>query len=157
MDESDLGTRTELALVKLIQRDTRAHLYERALAPFSDIVDAVRYPTLSGIFWYGPLSAAALSERVGVDRTVASRYAAQLENAGLVQRAPDARDARASLLTLTDEGRTVVAGIRLELANVIKSTFDDWPPGLAESFVEGLERFVAAAPTRTSAAKPKRG
>jgi DNA-binding MarR family transcriptional regulator len=144
--DPELGVRIEVALVKLLRRDTRENLYAQALAPHSDVVDKIRYPTLSGIYWYGPISAAALSLHVGLDRTVTSRYASQLVEAGLVRRTPDPTDRRASLLALTEVGRRVVEDIRADLADAIAGTISGWPNGLAAAFAESLERFVVDAP-----------
>lgn len=141
----DIGVRIEAAIAELLRRDTRENLYLGALAPYRDVLDAVRYPTLSGISRYEPISAAMLSRRLGVDRTVVSRYAAQLEDAGLVSRRADSADRRASLLSLTPRGREIIDDVHDKLTDAITETVSTWPKGLAAAFAEGLERLVIDA------------
>jgi DNA-binding MarR family transcriptional regulator len=47
-----------------------------------------------------------------LDRTATTRYASRLESAGLLRRAPDPEDARATRLELTSAGRAAVAAMR---------------------------------------------
>ncbi|MBT0566526.1 MarR family winged helix-turn-helix transcriptional regulator [Williamsia sp. CHRR-6] len=138
------GQRVEAALVTLLARSTREQLYAPALAPVADIVDTVRYPVLSAVARFGPISAADIAIHVGTDRTVASRHAAALETAGLLTRDVDPADARAWLLQLTPRGRSVIRGIRSRMAATIEASMADWPDGVADAFVDGLERFSRA-------------
>ncbi|RRO83468.1 MarR family transcriptional regulator [Corynebacterium bovis] len=141
---TEIGTRIEVGLRELLRRDTRERLYLSALDRHQDVLDAVRYPALAGIYWYGPINAAGLGRRLGLDRTVVSRYAAVLEKSGRVRREPDPSDKRASLLSVTDDGRAIMEDIRRHLATVITDSVSDWPEGLALAFAEGLERFASA-------------
>ncbi|WP_348789590.1 MarR family transcriptional regulator [Leifsonia sp. NPDC080035] len=74
-------------------------------------LSASRWRTL-GALVSGPLSVAEIARRRGMRRQSASESVAQLEAAGLVARTPDPRDARAPLVSLTEEGRAVLARIR---------------------------------------------
>lgn len=55
----------------------------------------------------GPLRAGELAELIQSDPSTVSRQVASIVKAGLVKREADPDDGRASLLVLTDEGRTV--------------------------------------------------
>ena len=52
-----------------------------------------------------PVRATDLAEHVALDLSTISRHLRALEDAGLLTRSPDPDDRRASLLSVTDEGR----------------------------------------------------
>ena len=74
-------------------------------------LSASRWRTL-GALTSGPLSVAEIARRRGMRRQSASESVAQLEAAGLVVRSPDPRDARAPLVSLTEQGRAALTRIR---------------------------------------------
>ncbi|MFG1925246.1 MarR family winged helix-turn-helix transcriptional regulator [Cryptosporangium sp. NPDC048952] len=113
-----------------------------------DAVDPAAYPVLSGIDRYGPSTAAALGHRIGLDRSIVSRRAARLTAAGLVSAAPDASDARAVILTLTEPGAAIVDVMRQRLASAIDERLADWDEADRDAFAALLHRFVAEGPLR---------
>ncbi len=135
------AARVQSALGKLLQRGTRMHLYGR-LVEGVEGVDATLYPVLSGLARTGPASATELAAVIGLDRTATTRYATRLQAAGLVTRAPDRADARATLLQLTPAGRKAVSRMRGNLTRVIEEILDDWSPAQGEQFAAALDDFV---------------
>lgn len=115
----------------LLQRRVRSRVYGRLV--------------ISGLERYGPLSAADLGARIGIDRTVTTRRASRLEAAGLVRRTPDEHDRRATLLELADAGGHVRT-MRTRLVGILDGYLATWPPGQAEAFAAGLRRFTADGP-----------
>lgn len=91
-----------------------------------EAVDELTYPVLSGLARTGPCSAAALAPDVGLDRSGVTRRASRLEAAGLVRRAPDPADRRATLLALTDEGERTVEELRRRLSDRISDGLASW-------------------------------
>ncbi len=141
--EPSLGDRAADALATLLNRQTRVGLYRSVTAGLGDLgVNPATYTVISGIARYGPISAAGLAPLAGVERSVASRYAARLAEGGLVARTPDPADGRSTLLSLTVDGDRVIALMRERLGEELDRRLSDWPDGLAESFVDGFERFV---------------
>ena len=136
------GARLQAALGLLLQRRHRARLYGELLLPFAGKIDEATYPVLSGLARVGPTTAAKLGTDIGLDRSVVSRHSDRLEALGLLRRSPDPGDARATLLTLTEEGESVVGELRERLAEIFQRRLDQWPPEQADAFVTGLERFV---------------
>lgn len=130
----------------LLRRTTRARLYKKLTAGVHDGLDESTYPVLSGLARFGPLSAAQLAEEIGIDRSVASRHASRLEDAGLLRREPDPSDRRAVLLTLTDPGRQAVKEMRRRLANAFEAYLATWPRAEAQSFAASLRRFAEQGP-----------
>jgi DNA-binding MarR family transcriptional regulator len=139
----DLGGRVGAALGELLQRGSRAHLYRDLTAGLSDGLTATTYPVISGVARLAPVTATDLAVQIGLDRTVASRYASQLESHGLLRRRPDTTDPRKSLLSLTAKGERAVTVMRHRLAATFETQLATWPPDQARCFVEGLERFVS--------------
>jgi DNA-binding MarR family transcriptional regulator len=140
--EDDLGARAASALGRLLLRRTRAHLYDDLVHSADLGVDATTYPVLSGVDRLGPMSAADLAPEIALDRSVASRHASRLVAAGLLRRAADPDDGRATLLHVTPKGRRAVSAMRRRLASNLEEALSTWPPKEAATFVAGLERFV---------------
>ena len=68
--------------------------------------------SLATIERHGPLSPSELAERERIKRPTATRIVRHLEEAGLVERVRDPEDGRASILTVTGEGRTLLRRLR---------------------------------------------
>ncbi|GHF78187.1 hypothetical protein GCM10018790_65190 [Kitasatospora xanthocidica] len=134
------------ALGLLLRRSTRARVYTRLTEGLGEAVDELTYPVLSGLARTGPYSAADLGREIGLDRTTVTRRADRLEQAGLLRRQPDPADGRATLLALTDDGRTAVEATRQRLATGIEESLATWPQADAQAFARLLRRFVDEGP-----------
>ncbi|GAB2661555.1 hypothetical protein GCM10027169_25290 [Gordonia jinhuaensis] len=106
-----------------------------------------------------PARSGELAEYLHADPSTVSRHVAQLVDAGHVQREPDPRDGRASVLALTDNGREFVASLRAERAAFLDRILDDWETGDLESvaalFTRLMDRFeehISGAPGGSPAA-----
>lgn len=146
VDNTQLGAEIATALGILLQRRVRSRLYGQLTEGLDAALDETTYPVISGLERYGPLSAADLGARIGIDRTVITRRASRLEAAGLIRRTPDTRDRRATLLELTDAGRGHVQTMRARLADALGGYLATWPPDQAEAFAAGLRRFTTDGP-----------
>jgi DNA-binding MarR family transcriptional regulator len=140
------GSEIADALGRLLRRSTRARLYPRLTAGLGDSLDEATYPVISGLARYGPRSAAQLAEDIGIDRSVVSRHATRLEQAGLIERLPDPADGRARLLSLTSAGRQAAGQMRQRLASALDEYLSAWPPGEAERFSARLRQFTEEGP-----------
>jgi DNA-binding MarR family transcriptional regulator len=146
------GTDVADALGHLLRRTTRARLYAGLTADLDFTADlhhalnASTYPVISGLARFGPLSAAQLSEEIGLDRSVVSRHATRLEAAGLLTRDPDPSDGRAVLLVLTDGGDQAVRVMRRRLATTFDEYFATWPEEESRQFAVQLRRFADQGP-----------
>ncbi|MFF7993312.1 MarR family winged helix-turn-helix transcriptional regulator [Kitasatospora xanthocidica] len=134
------------ALGLLLRRGTRARVYTHLTEGLGEAVDELTYPVLSGLARTGPYSAADLGREIGLDRSTVTRRADRLERAGLLRRQPDPADGRATLLALTDDGRTAVAATRQRLAAGIEDSLAAWPQADAQAFARLLRRFVDEGP-----------
>ncbi|MEU9337300.1 MarR family transcriptional regulator [Streptomyces sp. NPDC048290] len=134
------------AIAVLMQRSTRAHLYGILTEGVAPGVNEATYPVLSGLDRKGPRSAATLATEIGIDRSVTSRHATRLEEAGLLRRAPDPSDRRATLLVLTPRGERAVEVMRERLAHAVGDYLTTWDAAEADAFVTSLTRFVEEGP-----------
>ena len=74
-----------------------------------------------------PVRATDIADCTALDLSTISRHLRGLEDAGLLTRSPDPDDRRASLLSVTDEGRAFVAdAVRARTAMLAAATAD-WP------------------------------
>jgi DNA-binding MarR family transcriptional regulator len=83
-----------------------------------------------------------LAGRLGIDAPAVTRKAQQLERLGLVSRAPDADDARASQLRLTPEGRRVLKRFLLARHRWLTTVLADWPAAEQNEFARLMCRFT---------------
>jgi DNA-binding MarR family transcriptional regulator len=68
----------------------------------------------------GPLRLGALAQQIGATAATATRTADGLEALGLVERVPDPRDGRATLLAATGRGRETCDGRRTRLLAMLE-------------------------------------
>lgn len=103
-------------LVRRFRDQLYAHLQPSSPVPVRDGT----YPLLMALAQQ-PGTASQVAARVGVDRTVVTRQATLVEQAGLVARDIDARDRRNTVLTLTGAGRQVVEAMHEASVDVLES------------------------------------
>jgi DNA-binding MarR family transcriptional regulator len=100
---------------------------------------------LATIERHGPLTPSELAQRERVQRPTVTRVLARLEEAGLAQRAGDPADRRSSLVTITADGRALLAAQRTRkdayLARRLES-LDAADRATLERAAELLERLL---------------
>ncbi|MGU3362947.1 MarR family winged helix-turn-helix transcriptional regulator [Methylobacterium sp. M6A4_1b] len=90
----------------------------------------------------------ALAEAVGIEGPSLVRLLDQLEKAGLVVRTEDPSDRRAKVLSLTAEGKGVVAAMEVELDRLRAAMFADVDPADLEASLrvfQTVQDFAAKA------------
>ena len=132
-------------LGRLLTRSNRAVLYDD-LTDHVDGVTATTYPVLSGLARTGPTTVTRLAEIIGMDRTVVTKYAAQLADAGLLRKSVRDDDRRASDLELTDAGTRTVAVLRRRLHRVLREATAAWPPDDVAQLATLLDRLLTSLP-----------
>ena len=83
----------------------------------------------------------ALATAFGLDPSTITRQVQALERAGLVSRRADDEDRRASILDLTEEGRTVLEHTRAYRRGRLQQILDDWPGTDREELARLLTKF----------------
>jgi DNA-binding MarR family transcriptional regulator len=87
---------------------------------------------------HGDLRLSALSEWLTIAPRSGTEVVDALEEHGLVRRAPDPADRRATLVSLTDEGLRVAKGVRAAQRAEAEAFFGDLSPGDRETLTRIL-------------------
>jgi len=88
----------------------------------------------------GPLTQRDLSQLTLMTKVPVNRACKRLEDRGLVQRSPNAKDGRSHMLELTAEGRAVHAGIMPLARKIEEELFDVLSPEQREALRDMLAR-----------------
>ncbi len=88
----------------------------------------------------GALTQRDLSQLTLMDKVPVNRACKRLEDRGLVQRSPNAKDGRSHMLELTAEGRAVHAGIMPLARKIEEELFDVLSPEQREALRDMLAR-----------------
>ena len=135
-DVSELASRLRLAIARTARR-----LRQEAgtdLGPASA-------SALATIEMHGPLTPSELAEHERVQRPTATRIVARLAEEGLIDRAADPTDGRASLLSISREGRDLLRRLRgrknAYLARRLRE-LDEAEVAALERAAEVLERLL---------------
>lgn len=115
-------------------------------------VERATYAILCRLHDAGAQRPGALADHFRLDASTISRQVAALEQAGLVERAPDVADRRAFLLRLTSHGEEVLTTTRSERRSVVRALLTSRPPETVETFA-ALLRHVGATAAASSRAR----
>jgi DNA-binding MarR family transcriptional regulator len=90
-------------------------------------LDRSAYGILCRLADEGPQRLGLLASAFGLDPSTITRQVQALEKAGLVERHADADDRRASILDLTEVGRTTLSHTRAYRRRRLEEVLADWP------------------------------
>jgi len=107
------------------------------------VLDSAALTLLSILNNSGAQRPSVLSERMVTGASNISKITARLEEAGLVQRMPDPKDSRASLIDLTDAGVRAGQALRRSGNTLVDLLLQDWSPRDRADLVRLLSRFEA--------------
>ncbi|MFT4039708.1 MAG: MarR family transcriptional regulator [Thermomicrobiales bacterium] len=129
----------------------RAYL-ELAVPVFSELPAGARsFQTLAMVARGGCPNQAAIADQLGIDRTAMTHVLDDLEENGLVLRAPDPRDRRARRVTLTEAGVGSLSDLALQL-RAIDSRLLAGLAGLDAAEAEALRAQIVRAANAVAAA-----
>ncbi|MCR2827655.1 MarR family winged helix-turn-helix transcriptional regulator [Microbacterium sp. zg.Y909] len=104
------------------------------------------YKVFTSIVRCEPVTQAALAEILAVDKGQLSRTVRELEDLGLVTRAPDPADGRSSLLSPTPEGLARLAAARAPHQGTLHAALEDWDLGDIRNLTELLRALTTGTP-----------
>jgi DNA-binding MarR family transcriptional regulator len=110
--------------------------------PGPDARERAAHTLLFPLTRLGPLRQGALAELVHADPSTVSRHVTLLVERGLVRRAADELDGRASRLVVTPAGEAVLETMRQERDRLLDQVTADWAPQELDAFTRQLHRFV---------------
>jgi DNA-binding MarR family transcriptional regulator len=90
-----------------------------------------------------------LAALLGVERSTATRMCDRLVSAGLIERTSDPSDRRAVFITLTEEGRAVVAVVTRARRETLATLLRSLPAARREQLVDLLDEFAGLAEKET--------
>ena len=122
---------------------TGRHVSSRAAAQLYGDLPSFGWALLLPLERSGAQRCSALASQAGIDVSVASRQIAVLERAGHVERRPDPRDGRASLLSLTPAGEEAMAATRALRSDWALGALAGWDEDDAHTLSDLLDRLVA--------------
>lgn len=101
------------------------------------------YKVFTTIARRGSISQSVLADALVVDKGQLSRTVRELEDLGLISRAPDPDDRRASILSPTPAGLERLAAARAPQEDILATALQQWPLG----DIENLTRLLHALTT----------
>jgi DNA-binding MarR family transcriptional regulator len=132
-------------------------LYEIAVAARRlagrDRIDTASVRLLWHVEEVGSCRLSELAEAAGLDLSTVSRHVRDLDEAGYVDRAGDARDRRAVVLELTADGRELLREARASRASALTPVLESWDATDRAELTRLLSAFArdltTAAPGRS--------
>lgn len=100
----------------------------------------------------GPSRQVDLAADLCISQSTLSRHVAELVNSGNIARHADPLDGRATLISVTDQGRDLLRRVRESRARGLREALAEWTEAEAEqatAVVQKLRNSLAAAPHRT--------
>jgi DNA-binding MarR family transcriptional regulator len=111
-----------LLLAKMIDRVSSQQVREQAGMSLAE------WRVISQVELMGSCSASEIANAAYVDRAEVSRAVAALESRGLIQREPNPRNRKSSLILLTAEGRKIYVAVREQRRPI----YEEWLRDLSE-------------------------
>lgn len=120
-----------------------AHTFPR----LHEAVDPLSHPLLFALV-PGPMRVSDLASTVNNDLSTVSRQVSTLQDYGLITKVSDPQDGRAQLLSLSEQGRTLVEAARVARAEVFDDLLRDWDGDDIAAFTHYLHVFAAGVHDR---------
>ena len=129
--------------VGVMVRRIRRVIGERARSVHPDLQSS-SYLMLNWLNQHGAQRASAMVEAFGIDKGAISRQVQHLLDLGLVDRAPDPDDGRATLVSASAEAAARLAEIIDDRRRFLDERLGDWPDRDLSEFVRLLGSYNAA-------------
>ncbi len=136
---ADLSLSDELAR---LSRVLHAYKTSSVVGTGTDARERAAHVLLFPLTRLGPLRQGALAELVHADPSTISRHVTLLVDRGLVRRAADEQDGRASVLVVTPAGEAVLESMRQEREALLERVTAAWTDAERTAFTGQLHRFV---------------
>jgi DNA-binding MarR family transcriptional regulator len=147
--------RAEALLHDQVSQLWNRHVTKVALSENEDRPDNLTRLILRSLGRTGPVRSSDVAADLGLSRASISRRVSWLEGGGLVESAPDPADGRASLVSLTPEGKDRLDEINRAGAEGIRDIAAEFTEDELEVFASLLARFNQRASARLEALKKR--
>lgn len=133
--------------VGVMIRRIRRVIAERAHAVHPELQSS-SYLMLTWLDQHGPQRASAMADAFSIDKGAISRQVQHLVDLGLVDRAPDPADGRATLVSVSEQASARMAAVAGERRRWLDDRLRDWSEEDLTAVVELLGRYNAALDDR---------
>jgi DNA-binding MarR family transcriptional regulator len=99
------------------------------------------FTALGVIHVHGPIRVSDVAQRLAVDLSVASRQVTALLTAGYIGKQPDPDDARATLLSTTEQGQRVLQESHRRMVHAFDRVLDGWSDDEIAALTGALDRL----------------
>ncbi len=107
-------------------------------------LDRAAYVILRHLEQDGPQNVSALAARLNLDGSTVTRQVTALQRDGLVERRPDPRDGRGTVIEPTEKGLTQVNAVRLARRALYDKMLHDWTREERAELARSLERLTTS-------------
>lgn len=128
----------QLSRLQRLRETTAAQLGGRGV----DGLELAAYRCVFALMACGPMRSGALAEVVLSDPSTVSRHVAQLVALGHLERRPDPRDGRATVIGVTDAGRAAATAMRDRRNERLATVIENWDPADRQDLVRLLTRLL---------------
>ena len=139
-DEALRGLEHEIG--RLLRR-VRRGLTDRA-AQVDPELSATAYPLLATLAEFGPHRASDLADMFALDKGAVSRVVHHMLELGLIERMPDPKDGRASILSVTPKAQERLATMADRRREDFGAKLADWEPSTITDLAQSLAQLNAA-------------
>lgn len=141
-DKPEPGAPASVSLDRLFElAEVLGAMMQRGVAERG--LTTARAALLWALFHAGPMTQRELAGRLRVTPRNVTGLLDALEADGLVARGPHPTDRRATLVSLTDLGRSATAGLRSGRDELALALFGDMPGPQRDAFRQGMETVIA--------------
>jgi DNA-binding MarR family transcriptional regulator len=105
-------------------------------------LDRAAYVILRHLQQDGPQNVSALAARLNLDGSTVTRQVTALQRDGLVERHPDPRDGRGTVIEPTQKGLAQVDAVRQARRALYDKVLHDWSPAQRADLARALERLT---------------
>ena len=107
-----------------------------------DMVDFSAFPILKVLSHHGPMRLSALAQTLGLDASTVSRHARHLEERGLLERAEDPDDRRATRVAVSEHGQACLTTVFEARRQLITNSLDGLSRQERKTLRDLLNRLV---------------
>jgi DNA-binding MarR family transcriptional regulator len=122
-------------------------------------ISYVQFQLLARLNARGPLTMTDLADGVVYSRSGLTYQAGLLEKAGLITRGPSAEDERATLVTITDDGRALLGRVfpgHIEVTRLLLDPLSDQDLDHLRDIMSRVRDHMRAQPPRSAAPRKRR-
>lgn len=148
MAPTKTNSRASLATVedalRVVLRLGRLPRVQEQLAARAGVsIDPAAYPVLGRIAQDGPIRMTNVATSLALDLSTVSRHVQHLQEAGFIKRAADAQDRRASVLTVSREGKRAFDRLREAGRESLGAALAGWSHSELDDLSDMLGRLAA--------------